>query len=213
MDDSRKILVIFLVILGFFPIFYIFMPVYVIFGASVVVTVIAVFQAIKTKEYEFVIPLLAFSIISAIFVVRYTQSMSLLLVSEAVDIAQGAALVHVIVLFVEYFPIFLVFGGAFAIMYAWGFVMPGRKFISLYARSIGYVGIVLMLTFVYLDMMVWSVSGSDVDDLASVFFEVVLMGNPLVITFELWYFIQFSIWVMSTYMFVTGFLLTLTGAE
>lgn len=191
-----------------FPFFYLFIPIYVAFGINVIVVCIGSFYVWKNGEKRLVIVSLLFLGVNAYFLIRYVASLQLLIVVDPVEIARIASLGMVISKFISYLPIFLLFLGAFAVLYVW--CMTALRGASTYkfAIIIGYAGIIVMIVLIFLDMFTFTPSSADwIDEI----FEIVVFSGVITIPFAIYYFIQISVWFITAFTFLITFLSHLVG--
>ncbi len=209
-DDLKKIALIFFIFVIGFPFYFFFVPITIAFIISAVLVIICCVILWKEGEKHLTIILLVLFVLSAYFMYRMvTNSLRLLLIAEAKTVAEVTAMALVFSTFMFYLPLLLVFLMVFAVLFAWAFFTQRGSSTNKFAILIGYLGVALYLILVAIDLFIIQPNANPKDDI----FEVVLMtGQTILIPFNVYFFIQFASFYMTTFTFIVAILSKLSGS-
>lgn len=204
-----KAILAYIALVFVFPIFYIFVPIYIAYGINVFIIIASSYMFWKKGEKKLVILTVTFFAFNTWFLIRWIGNLQLLTI-DPVEYMRIGALIGVITRFIEYLPLLIIFFIAFGVLYVWSFITTRGASTHRFAILLGYMGLVIVFILIALDMFFFTI---DEEDIVREGFEIVLFGGGAILSipFELYYFIQISIWSMSSFSFVVGLLSNLAG--
>lgn len=203
MEDKYKSILIALTFLLFFPLFYLFIPIFIAYFINVFVILIASYYIWQRGEKRLAIVGLLFLTFNTFFLIKYIQNLQLLITLDPVEYARISSIGLVIATFMEYLPLLLIFLAIFGLVYAWNFVFTRGSGQHKFAIIFGYLGIIVTILLIALDLFVFSPKTQNPIDQV---FELIFWGKTILFPFNLYYFLQIAVWLMSGFTFIVGLL-------
>jgi len=208
LNDTQKIGLVFLFFLIGFPLYFYLVPPLVAFLIGVSLAIIVSFTLWDQSKHLVIVILIYFSVSSYILIKQFSN-LQLLFVGGIAQIVEMASLASVFGKFIEYFPFLLIFLGLFSILYLWAFLTNRGSSSYKFAILIGYIGIILNLLLIFIDMFIFSNDANVVGEVL----EFVVFNNPVTMPFTLYFFIQFATFYMGGYTFIVAVFTLISGDD
>ena len=209
--ESKGVL-IYIALVFLFPLFYLFVPIVLGFILNVIIIVIAFiyFWGEGKEERRLIFVVILFFTLNSYFLFRYfstLQMYSLTLTLDPIEYLRFASLGLVISTYIRYLPFMILFFVAFGFLYAWSFIQTRGASSYKFAIIIGYIGVIIVLLLIFLDMFTFSPNANIEEET----FEIDWFGDMILFPFNMYYFMQISVWYISTFSFMVSFLGHLAG--
>jgi len=206
---------IFITLVFLFPLFYLFVPMYIAYAINVI-TIIIAFIFLWEEDKKLVLIGVVFLIVNTWFLIRYVTTLQLLeqklLFVDPIEVIRAESFGYVVTKFIQYLPLMILFFVAFGILYAWSFITQRGASTHRFAIIIGYVGIIVTLGLIFLDMYTFNPEAEGAN-FAVEAYEVQAWGRVFQVPFDTYYFYQISVWYISTFTFIVTFLGHLAGGS
>ena len=209
MEIGHRGLLSFIAFVFIFPIFYLFTPIWIAYIINTIIIIVSCYFTWKKDEKKLTIVALCFFVLNTYFIIKYVSTLELLaqtLTLDWVEYLRAQALGYVITKFIEYLPLFIIFLTAFGFLYFYAFISTRGASTYRFALILGYVGSIMTLILIFIDMYM-DANASPWEKI----FRIFIFNNPVAVPFEIYYYIQISIWYMSGFTFIVTFLTHLSG--
>ena len=203
LDDSTKAMLGFIGLVFLFPLFYLFVPLYIAYVINVIVVIISSYMLWKREQKHLVLVCAIFFALNTYFLIKNIANLQLLTL-DYVEYLRVASLALVIDRFIEYLPLLMLFMIAFAVFYVIVFFTNRGSNQYKWAIFIGYLGIIVVIVLIFIDI-------TGIIDPAESMFTIVIFGSPIVLGMEIYYFIDISTWIMSSFSFIATLLALISG--
>lgn len=202
--DTDDAVVIALSIALFFAIllFPIYVTLMIIWGAAIYIAINNHYEkrpTIQTAVPIILAGLLTFYCVKSVFGLTLYYSLAI----SVIDILEGMGLMAAIFLYLEYIWVLLLFIVPYGIFFVYSLLTRNISYWK-WGRWILLFGIVLYFVLILVDFL-------SIGDTTEMVVKIIILG--LAIPFEMYYIIEFAIWIMGAYTFITLFLGHLVGEE